>query len=216
MLDDFISGRKSLFSTGVHTELRAQENRQRRVTLVQGNLTANQRTEISGVSARVYQNGVYGFSSMAECSAQAAETVLKAATDNAAFMDRHIRKGKAPLPALLGGTTPVNHVIRETGQKQYIEFVQEVDAYIAKKYPSLSSRTVVAAEDSMEKLLCTSDGHDGHISSPRSYIYVFLDSQTNSGKKIVAHSQRGSKRYIKLLVCKISDKNFFDNQNFFC
>lgn len=184
MLDDFISGRKSLFSTGVHTELRAQENRQRRVTLVQGNLTANQRTEISGVSARVYQNGVYGFSSMAECSAQAAETVLKAATDNAAFMDRHIRKGKAPLPTLPGGKMPVNHIIRETGQKQYIEFVQEVDAYIARKYPSLSSRTVIATEDSMEKLLCTSDGHDGHITSPRSYIYVFLDSQTNGGVPI--------------------------------
>ena len=100
MLEDYISRTKSLFSPGVHTELRAQESRNRRVALVQGNLTGNVRTQSAGTCARVYQNGVYGFSSMAECSGQAAEAVLKAATENALFMDRHVGKGKDPLPLL--------------------------------------------------------------------------------------------------------------------
>ena len=53
MLDDIIAGKKSLFATGVHTELRAQENRYRRVGLVQGNMMQNTRSETSGICARV-------------------------------------------------------------------------------------------------------------------------------------------------------------------
>lgn len=181
MLEDFISGKKSLFTTGVHTELRAQENKQRRVTLVQGNLTANARLETAGVSARVYKNGVYGFSSMAECTGAAAEAVLKAATENALFMDKHIWKGKNNFPSIAAGSTPLNKVICDTEQKRYIEFVKEVDAYISEKYPNLASRSVVLSADSMEKIICTSDGYDGHVTLPRTYIYVFLNSESTSG-----------------------------------
>ncbi len=184
MLDDYISSKKSLFSTGVHTELRAQKSRSRRISLIQGNLVGNARMESSGTSARVYQNGVYGFSSMAECSGRAAETVLKAASENAMFMDRHVGRGKGPLPAIPYGNIPFSKEIRDVEQKRYIEFAKEVDAYITAKYPGLSSRTVAAMEDSMEKLLCTSDGYDGHILSPRSYILVFLNTETSSGTPI--------------------------------
>ena len=52
------------------------------------------------------------------------------------------------------------------------------------KYPGLSSRSVIAMEDSMEKIICTSDGYDGHICAPRSYIYVFLNTETTSGTPI--------------------------------
>lgn len=181
MLEDFISGKKSLFTTGVHTELRAQENKQRRVSLVQGNLTSNARMETAGVCARVYKNGVYGFSSMAECTGTAAETVLKAATENALFMDRHIQKGKNNFPSIAAGSTPLNKTICDTEQKRYIEFVKEVDAYISEKYPALASRSVILSADSMEKIISTSDGYDGHVTLPRTYIYVFLNSESTSG-----------------------------------
>ncbi|MCI8693332.1 MAG: hypothetical protein HFH91_11455 [Lachnospiraceae bacterium] len=59
---------KSLFSPGVHTELREQKSRSRQVSLIQGSPAGNARMENSGTSARVYENGVYGFSSIAECS----------------------------------------------------------------------------------------------------------------------------------------------------
>lgn len=180
MLDDFITGKKALFTDGVHTELRAQENRSRRIILAQGNLTANSRSEISGVSARVYQNGVYGFASMAECSASAAETVLKAATENAVFMDRHIQKGKGVFPAIPAGRIPAPRMISDTGQKRYLDFCKEVDAYIAKTYPKLSSRSVILSMDSMEKRICTSDGYDGHTTCPRAYVYVVLNAESAS------------------------------------
>lgn len=151
MLEDFISSKKSLFAAGVHTELRVQENRQRRVSLVQGNLTSNVRSEISGISARVYKNGVYGFSSTAELNGGSAEAVLAAATENAAFMDKHINKGKAPLPALSKGVMPAKKRIADTEQKQYVDFIKEIDNYIVTKYPNLASRSIVVSEDSMEK-----------------------------------------------------------------
>ena len=184
MLEDLISGKKALFADGVHTELRAQENRNRRISLIQGNLTANVRSEVSGISARVYKNGVYGFSSMAEYSDQAAEAVLKAATENAVFMDGHIKKGKGLLPVIQPISLPTPKVIRDVEQKQYIDYVKEIDAYITKKYPNLASRSVIVSEDSMEKLLYTSDGASGHTTIPRSYIYVFLNSETTAGVPI--------------------------------
>lgn len=184
MLEDFIAGKKSLFATGVHTELRAQENRYRRISLVKGSIMGNSRSETSGVCARVCKNGVYGFSSMAEYSASAAEAVLSAATNNALFLDRHAAKNKAPIPALPGGTVPVNKEIIDNEQKKYIDFCKELDDYIVKTYPNLTSRTVVYSEDSTDKILYTSDGHDGHVTSPRCYIYVFMNSETLSGAPI--------------------------------
>lgn len=184
MLEDFISEQKALFASGVHTELRAQENRTRRVALLQGNLTQNSRTEISGVCARVCKNGIYGFSSMAECSAQAAQTVLKAATDNAIFMNNHAPKGKPALPAISSGRLPVKKVIVDTQQKKYIEYIKEIDSYIATKYPNLTSRSVILSSDSMDKVLCTSDGYDGHVTSARCHVYVFLNTETKDGAPV--------------------------------
>ena len=184
MLENFITGKKALFADGVHTELRVQENRSRRIMLAQGNLTANSRSEVSGVSARVYRNGVYGFSSMAECSSAAAETVLKAAAENALFMDRHIRKGREAFPALPTGQIPAGKVIVDTEQKRYLAFCKELDAYIARTYPELFSRAVVLSADSMVKGICTSDGYDGHTVSPRVHIYFVLNAQTSSGEPV--------------------------------
>lgn len=181
MLEDILAGKKSLFATGVHTELRAQENRQRRVGLVKGNIVGNDRAEVSGVSARVCKNGVYGFSSMAEYSASAAEAVLKAATENALFLDRHAPKNRPAVPSLGGGIIPLNRMIIDNEQKKYIDFCREIDDYIVKKYPNLTSRAVTYMENSMDKILYTSDGWDGHTITPRCHIYVTMNSETESG-----------------------------------
>ncbi len=175
---------KHLLPGDTHGELRAQMNRSSRVTLLSGNLTNNARTETSGVSARVYKNGVYGFSSMAEYSEDAVRAVLKAADENARFMDRRAPAGKGPLTPIPAGFRPLASDISDPEQKLYADFARAIDAYIAEKYPNLASRAVVATSDSMEKLLITSDGHSGHTVYPRSYIYVFLNSETTAGTPI--------------------------------
>ena len=184
MLQDLLNEQKALFTPGVHTELRGQNNRNRRVILLSGDVVANVRSDVSGVSARVYRNGVWGFSSIAEYTKEAAGTVLKAASENAAFMDRHAGNGKPPIQALEGGKPFTMEAFHDPEQKVYVDFAREIDDYVMKHCPNLTSRKVIATEDSMEKLLKVSDGRDAHILSPRSYIYVFLSAETPAGAPV--------------------------------
>ena len=174
MLNDILMTKKSLFSDGVQTVLRGQENRNRRVVFLQGNLVGNVRSETRGVNARVYKNGVYGFSSMAEYSKSAADAVLKAATENAKFLDSHAPKGLPAQVSFGTGIVPVHREIIDFEQKRIIEACKALDDYIIKTYPDLTSRTVVYTEDSQDKILYTSDAYDGHITNPRCYIYVMM------------------------------------------
>ena len=184
MLNDILTEQKQLFAPDAQTELRGQLSRTRRVTLLSGNLIANTRSDVSGVSARVRKNGVCGFSSMAEYSPEAARAVLKAASENAAFMDGHIRKAAPPLPSLGKGTLPPQPDFADGDQKLYIDFAKALDERIAARCKGLVSRRVICHEDSMEKLILVSDGTDGHILAPRSYCYIFMTAETDAGAPV--------------------------------
>ncbi len=193
MLQDILTARKALFAVGAHTELRGQYSRNRRAVLLNGDVVSNTRSDVSGISARVYRGGVYGFSSMAEYSVEAAEMVLKAATENAAFMDKHAPAGKPDLPPMPLKTYPAQADIHDSEQKLYVDFSREVDAYIAKRYPELVSHRLVAMEDSMEKLIVVSDATDAHIIAPRSYVYVMMTVQTKDGTPVDLFKAFGGK-----------------------
>ncbi len=184
MLNDIVTGKKHLFSSGVNTELRAQKNLTRGVTILNGSLVANVRNENTGVSCRVYSNGVYGFSSTAEYSDSAVDAVLKAASENAAFMATHAGKNKGALPSLSDGASRTIYDLTDVEQKTYIDFAMEIDDYIKDKYPDLLSRAVSVRADSMEKLIAVSNGFDSHSVMPRSYVYVFLTAQTPDGTPV--------------------------------
>ena len=184
MIQDLLTDKKYLFATGANTELRAQRNLTRRAVLLNGDLIGNVRTEQFGVSARVYENGVYGFSSTAEYTDETVKDVLKAASENAAFLAGHAGKGKGPHKTMANGRSLTAFDLNDVEQRTYIEFIQTLDNYIAQKYPDLVSRTVVATADSMEKLLCVSNGTDGHSIIPRSYIYVMMTIMGADGKPV--------------------------------
>ena len=183
MLNDVISAKKALFAPGAHTELRMQKNRERRVTLLAGDVVQNIRADTEGVSARVCLGGRCGFSSMAECSGEAAEQVLRAASENAAFLSAHAPGGKPPLPPLPGGRVSCES-ISDPAQRVYTDFIRALDGYIAAHCPRLISRRIVATEDSMEKLLAVSDGQDAHTVLPRSYVYVTMTAETDAGTPV--------------------------------
>ena len=83
MIKDILSPHRPLLSD--HTELRAQKNTSRGVSMLGGTLVGNTRAEKRGVNARLYKHGVYGFASRAEYSEESITRVPKAASDNAAF-----------------------------------------------------------------------------------------------------------------------------------
>lgn len=184
MLEDLLAGKESLLDKEIHTELRAQENRYRFVNILQGNLVSNSRSEISGISARVYKNGVYGFASAPRYSEKYAEIVLKEAMNNARLMDKRVGLGKGPLAFVPNGYVDINKCIEDTEQKKIIELCREVDDYIVKNCHNITSRSVTYSEDSMDKILYCSNGHNGHTTYPRVYLYVSLGAETKEGMPI--------------------------------
>ncbi|MGI6687303.1 MAG: TldD/PmbA family protein [Christensenellales bacterium] len=184
MIPNVIKGLRGDFAPGAHSELRAQRSLTRQVTLLKGDVVNNTRSESQGVSARVYQGGVYGFASQAELSQDAARQALKTASHNAAFLDGHVRLGKGALPEIASGALPPQEDFEDLPQKYYLDYLRPLDEYIARKYPDLTSRALVAYADSMEKSILTSDGYQAHIIAPRSYVYLFLNGQTADGMPV--------------------------------
>ena len=175
---------EKFFAPSAHTEIRLHENKTRRVTLVAGNMSANTRNETSGVSSRVYKNGVYGFSSMAATDKSAVASVAKAASENAEFMSSHVGKGTPMFPSEGKGDISEYRDAADVPQSVYIEAAKAADGYIKDRYPKLQSRTVVCTADSTEKTLVTSDGCGGHNMISRGYIYSIMKAETPSGSPV--------------------------------
>ena len=181
MLQDVIASKKALFADGVQTVLRGHENRNRRVVLLKGNLVQNSRSEGRGISARVNDHGTYGFASMAEYTPEAADKVIKAATENARFLGKHSGVNILLPPSYDMGNIPLNASIVDVEQKLIIELCQAIDNYVVEKCQNLTSRTVVYTEDSQDRIIYASDACDGHLVTPRAYVYVMMTAETKDG-----------------------------------
>ena len=182
MLNDLI--KKYADGISDYTEIRSQINTNNRISIISGNLVGNSIVTSSGVSARVYKNGVYGFASMGEYSDESIKNVINAARDNAIFLDRRVNKGKNPLLS-----TPVAYYQEKNDyidvpQKILLDYARELDDYIVNKYPDLSSRGVIVSADCIEKLLHVTTGSFSHTIAPRSCIYVSMSAEASDGTNI--------------------------------
>ncbi|MCK4707073.1 MAG: TldD/PmbA family protein, partial [Gammaproteobacteria bacterium] len=78
--------------------------------------------------------------------------------------------------------------------QQRIEYVREVDAYIAKNYPKLMARRIMLRTEDMEKQLSSNSGSEGYSMIPRTMLYVFLTAENGKGEPVdmyEAFSERG-------------------------
>ena len=136
-----------------YTELRVQENRNNRLNLTNGDVTGNVSTKTSGVSARVYKDGNWGFSSSPNIDDENISNVINSSTENVQFMNK---KDTSRCGFYLPHTQ-TNYDMNFTtnknrqAQKYWLEFIKEIDGYIQKKYPELLSRNLVMGELYMEK-----------------------------------------------------------------
>ena len=165
-----------------YTELRLQENRNNRISMVNGDVMGNSVSSSSGVSSRVYKEGNWGFSSSPDLSDSAVEYVVRSASDNVRFMnDRNKMECGFILPDTCGHyEMDLTTQISRNSQKQWIDFLKDIDDYIQKKYPNLTSRTIVLAGLDMEKSLLTSSGSTSYSMTPRGIMYVSLSMEKNS------------------------------------
>lgn len=187
MLEDYLQAYVKRYGFSGYTELRAQQNRHRSVVMLNGSLTANSSGTSRGFSARVVQGGAYGFASGTGYGddLEAIAKVVRTASSNAAFLDSRVRRGKPDFPA----NTPFTRrdgLMHEAPveQSDLLSIVDDLDSYIAERFPRLISRRVVARVLDMEKLLYTSDGVISHSYVPRSNVYVILTAEAKDGQPI--------------------------------
>ncbi len=207
MIKDMLSPYKTMLDG--YTQLRAQTNTSRAVTVLSGNLTLNSRSESSGINARVFKNGVYGFASSAEYSDESIKNVLKAAADNASFLSSRAGSSEIVIPHIESGKISMNGEIIDCTQKTYIDFAKKIDNYIVKKYPSLVARAVTIRANSMEKLLVSGDGFDSYSLVPRCFIYVSLTARANDGTNVKLNKIFGDRGFFTE-VFSVPDELFDD------
>ncbi|MDR1409828.1 MAG: TldD/PmbA family protein [Oscillospiraceae bacterium] len=175
-----------------NTELRMQTNMSRKVSFLGGNLISNTRTRSSGVCARTLRGGVYGFASDADTSPEAVQAVLKAAAENADFLNVRVHSQNKDLPPVKGAALRLEADKSDAEQREYLDFARELDTYLARKYPDLAGRSVTVSADSMEKTLYTDFGSESYSLSPRCYAYVFMTLNTPDGATVDLYNVYGS------------------------
>ena len=194
MLQDYLQAYVNKYGFSGYTELRAQQNRNRAVAMLNGSLTANNSGTSRGLSARVVKGGAYGFASGTGYGddLEAIDLVVKTASANAAFLDSHVQRGMPDFPANAPFTRKdgLQHDV-PVEQSYLLGIVDELDSYIAERFPRLLSRRVFARVLDMEKLLYTSDGVVSHSYVPRSNVYVFMTAQDNDGQPVELYKVLG-------------------------
>ena len=165
-----------------YTELRLQRNSNLRISLLNGDVVANAKSVDSGVCARAFQNGVWGFASRPELDPDAVVATLEEAQQNAELLARHAPRPIRTLPiAKTRKDSDFSTRKARSTQSQLIEFLRALDDRIGKRYPDLKSRAVTLADLDMEKRLHTSDGSDGYSNTTRSLIMVRLTTTNDAG-----------------------------------
>jgi len=158
-----------------YTELRMQENRSTSIAIRQGDIVTNNQNSESGLSARVYKDGAWGFAANPLINDEIMEHLVKKATDNAQFLSKKASLEKHNLPSRKGKIhKDFTTSKKRYSQKELIEYLKEVDSYIEKKCSDVSARNTRISNLDMEKKIITSDGSDSYIMRPRSLVIISL------------------------------------------
>jgi TldD protein len=169
-------------------ELRAHENRTIQFQMINGQLVGNARSSNGGLSARAFNKGAWGFSSVPEISGNAADKVLLQATTNANVLSKKVPPFERPM-ALSNARGAKDYSSREKRltSQDVIQFMNALDAYIVKKYPDLKSRTIITYQQDFEKELLTTGGALCYSLLARSYTRVLMSLDSASGPVDVMH-----------------------------
>ncbi len=155
------------------SEFRIQENRSMTMVYENGNLVGNDKSSRSGVSARVFKDGVWGFASKPEINNAAIDTVLEKAKTNAVFLASQEDVSQTPYESKsLKVSKDYSTRKRKLSQNEFVTYLKNVDNYICATYPDLTSRTIILSSWEVEKQLITSDQTESYCLWPRASIYI--------------------------------------------
>lgn len=158
-----------------YMELKIQENRNLNITLINGTVVTNTTSMTGGVSARAYESGSWGFSSSSHLDDSSIRYVINTAKANAEFLDQRLQKNR---PFFQTNDFSFSKSFATTkirlSQKQILDYLNELDAYILMKYPNLTERSISIRCLDMDKSLMTSHGNTLDSLLCRSIIFITL------------------------------------------
>jgi TldD protein len=173
----------NLFSS--YTELRLQENRSQQIALLNGEVFSNTKSSGKGVSARVFEQGVWGFASDPKLTSDAIHNTIEAATRNARFMAKRGGREDATLPvAQASRDSDFATEKPRKSQQELLAFLQTIDDHITQTYTDLTSRSVALQCLDMEKKFHNSEGSSGHSVTTRTLIRVMLSCNNEKAEPI--------------------------------
>ena len=167
-----------------YSESRRHELRKRRILMIDGNLTVNSQTAEHGTSARVYDNGYWGFASVPETRATSPGKVAAKARLNATAMARFGLKTALALP---GGSYRGEHVFRGKAaieQKDCVDRLAELSAWCRLTYPGLQSAKFLLSDEHHSKWLSNSHGSEVLNSIQRALCYVTFTALGDDGTPV--------------------------------
>lgn len=168
---------------GSYGELRWHANYASRLAVRKGVLLDNSRSRDSGVSARLYRGGVFGFAAAPSDDDDAITAVIARASDNAAFAVAGAERSSAGLPvsAIGRGTYDYRSVRAPLSPAERVDLLKRLDDAIRGKYPELVNVDIALASHASEKLLANSDGAATRSYVPRANLVVAMSVEANDG-----------------------------------
>ena len=166
-----------------YSETRQHELRKTRLMMIDGNLSLNSRTAEGGVSARVYNDGYWGFAS-APNGAGAASRVADKARQNALAMARFGTQQTLTMP---GGSYHGEHIFKGRAAltpSECIDRLTALTAHCKERYPALKSTKFLMADEYHSKRLTTSVGGKSVASIQRAMCYIHFIAQDASGAPV--------------------------------
>jgi len=169
-------------------ELRAHENRTIQFQMINGQLVGNSKGSNGGLSARAFQKGAWGFSSVPEISENGADRVLSQALRNASVLSKIVPIFDRPMAlSNAKGSKDFSTRRQPLSSQDTVRFMNDLDGKMKKKYPDLKSRTIVVYQQDFEKELLTTGGSHCYSLLARSYVRVAMSLDSANGPVDVLH-----------------------------
>lgn len=166
-------------------EFRVHENRFRSYAMVNGQLVRNQDDGQGGMSARVIEDGLYGFSSIPGFAKDSMTQVIAQATQNARLL-----KERSPVDVVDKKTWAAAQakVTRDDSRRpetwsgsQIVELLKTVDQKLQNLGSHITSRKVILREQRFDKEVWTGQGAHCQTSFTRSHLYMSITGQSAHG-----------------------------------
>jgi TldD protein len=176
-----------------YSELRRHELRKSRIVMIDGSLTQNSRSSEGGTSARVYQDGYWGFASVPGHDGESAGKVSRQAGANARTMARF---GARSSVAMAGEGYRGEHAYQGRtllSPAEIQERLAALNAWCRQRYPALKSIRFIVGDEHHSKWLATSTGGQSLASIQRAACQAVFVAQGSTGTPVELAEQISGK-----------------------